>query len=87
MSGEGQSARYQERLARARASREKRTEPRIEGDDQTVVRSDEISLEEEKPPVPASAEPETPVYRNGKWYTLAGEEVQVKKVIRITWKW
>lgn len=86
MSGEGQSARYQERLGRARASREKRSEPRLERGDQTIVRAEEISLKEEEKP-PDAAPEEAPVYRNGKWYTLEGEEVQVKKVIRITWKW
>ena len=86
---------YNERLQRARNAIKNKTSlasttSAISG----AIGSDEIKVdvssaaEEEIVPAKDSAsEEDVPVFRDGKWYTRDGREVQVKKVLRFTWKW
>ena len=92
------SDRYNERLKRARAARLKTLEKKNDDTNHTntttnsIIENNVAPVEEEEikldvDETDTSCPGSMPVYRNGKWYTVNGEEVKVKKVIRVTWKW
>ena len=71
---------YNERLARARSGKKMQVNV-VEQSPPEPVKESETKIDIPEPP---KAEPE---FRNGKWYDYLGQEVHVKKVIKLSWKW